>query len=146
MESTREEKYIFSIDPYPQESEDQNKLYKFYDYLREGRLATTRCLYCKTIKWPPRTVCPQCMSDELEWVDIPTPGKIYAYTVAMGAIPSGFEPPLVYALVDFDNGLRMLTPLVDTRPEEVREGALVELEVLKVNRDRVLPGFRLKKS
>lgn len=139
-----DEKYIFSMDPYPQEEEDQNKLYKFYDYLREGRLTTTRCSKCKAIKWPPRTVCPECMSDELLWVDIPIPGKIYAYTVAVGAVPAGFEAPLVYALIDFDNGLRMLTPLVDAKPEEVKEGLLVELEVIKVSRNRVLPGFKLK--
>jgi len=138
-----EEKYIYTIDPYPQESKEHNKLYLFYDYLKEGRLTTTQCKKCGHLPWPPRTVCPECMSDELEWVDLPTEGTVTNFSVQLAGVPLGFNPPLVFAIVDLGKGVKFLSRLVDAKPEEVKIGSKVKLEVEKVPGDRVLPAFRL---
>ena len=98
-----ETRYSYTLDPYPQQYEDGSRLYEFYDNLREGRLTTTKCKNCGHIPWPPRVVCPQCLSDDLELIDMPQTGKIYSYTIQVAAVPPGYEPPLIYALVDFDN-------------------------------------------
>jgi len=136
---------VYVCDPVPQESPDQNRIYPFYDHLREGRLTTTKCLDCGHITWPPKIVCTQCMSDNLEWVDFPPTGKIYAFTIQVGGVPPGFEAPLVYALIDFDNGVRIISPLVDPNPDDVRVGDEVVLKVVDAPRDRVLFFFKLKK-
>ena len=137
---------FIAMDPFPQEGKESNKLYKFYDYLKKDRLTTTRCKECGRIFWPPRTLCPKCSSDEFEWEDMPTTGRIYAYTVLEGGVPMGFKPPLVYALIDFDNGIRLFMPLLDTKPEDVEPGLEAEFMVQKVSGNRVLPAFRLKKN
>ena len=136
---------VYVCDPVPQESPEQNRIYPFYDHLRQGRLTTTRCKACKHIAWPPRIVCPECVSDHLEWVDFPPTGKIYAFTTQVGGVPPGFQAPLVYALIDFDNGVRIISPLIETTPEEVHVGDEVVLRVVDAPRDRVLFFFKLKK-
>jgi uncharacterized OB-fold protein len=145
-----EQRYIYTVDPYPQQYEDQSRLYKFYENLGEGRLTTTRCKSCGHLPWPPRVICPQCLSDDLEWVDMPRTAKVYSYTVQVAGIPPGYEPPLLFALVDFDNGMRMFTRLVDTQPEELKTGVEVELKVGGAppdheGRERIIPLFALKR-
>ena len=138
------EPYYIAMDSYPQEEKKFNKLYKFFEHFREGRFATTKCKECGRVAWPPRTICPDCVSDNLEWVNIGNIGKIYVYTAMVGGVPMGYKAPLVFALVDFPVGLRVLTPLVETAPGEVKVGADVELVVQQISRDRVLLGFRLR--
>lgn len=140
--------YWTVLDPFPQQYEDMNRLAPFYAHLREGSFVTTRCDECTKIHWPPRSVCPRCMSDQLTWEEMPDRGVIYRYTVQVAGVPEGFEPPLVYALVDFDNDLRLFTAIVDCDPDSVDVGDEVEVVVQDVapdhvGRRRVLPYFRI---
>ncbi len=145
-----EREYLTVMDVYPQQYEDSTRTYKFYEYLREGKLATTKCKTCGQIHWPPGIICPECISDDLEWVEMPRTGVIYTYTVQYAGLPAGLEPPIVYALIDFEGGIRMLSALVDTKPEEVKTGLEVELRPQKVTpdqqgRERLVPYFTLKR-
>lgn len=142
--------YFTAMDSYPQQYEDTTQLYKFYDYLREGKLTTTKCKDCGAIHWPPRKICPECISDNLEWVDMPKVGTIYSYTVAYAGLPPELvdKAPIVYALVDFENGVRIFSGLVDCEPESVSTGLKVELAVGEVppdqlGRKRISPYFKL---
>jgi uncharacterized OB-fold protein len=135
---------VYSLDPVPLQTADQNRVYKFYDHLKEGRLTTTKCKDCGYIAWPPRVVCPECMSDQLEWVDFPKVGKIYAFTVQEAGNPPGFPPPMVYALIDFDNGKRVISPIVDCNPSELKVNDEVVLKVVPAPKDRVLFFFKPK--
>ena len=71
--------YLTVTDMYPQEYQDTTMMYPFWDSLRGGKLTTTKCKDCGKISWPPRLICPECISDNLEWVDMPETGKIYTY-------------------------------------------------------------------
>lgn len=137
---------VYLTDPVPLQTADENRVYKFYDHLKEGRLTTTQCKQCGHVTWPPRVVCPECISDQLEWVDFPKTGHIYAFTVQEGGNPPGFVPPVIYALIDFDNGKRIISPILDCIPEEVEAGAEVVLKVVPAYRDRVLFFFQLKQK
>jgi len=137
---------VYVCDPIPQQTQDQNRSYLFYDHLREGRLTTTQCRKCEHITWPPKVVaCCECMSDNLEWIDFPPKGKIYAFTVQKVGIPPGFSSPLITALIDFDNGVRVISTLVDTDPDELNVGDDVIMKVVDAPRDRVLFFFKLNK-
>lgn len=127
-----EQPYINTMDVYPLETAEQNKLYKFYDLLREGRLTTTKCAKCGEVSWPPRTVCPVCMSDELDWIDMPKRGKLYSCTVQFAGVPPVFEVPLYIGMVEFENGMKILSRLVGTTEDDLEIGREVELTVLEV--------------
>ena len=142
--------YLTAFDTVPQQYEDSTRLYKFYEHLRDGKLTTTKCNSCGKILWPPRIICNVCISDDLEWIDMPETGKIYSYTVQVAGLPLGVDPPVVYALVDFPNGVRVYSRLVDVKPEETKIGLEVELAARETTPDfqgrtRLVPYLTLKR-
>ncbi len=141
-----QEGYYYTLDPYPLETQEFNKLFQFYENLRQGRLTTTQCNRCGHKPWPPRTVCPECLSDDLAWVDLPNKGRIYAWSMQEHGLPLGFTGPIVFVLVDLEEGTRIFSRLLDVSPEQVQVGDPVEFTVMEVPGNRVLHAFRLSKQ
>jgi uncharacterized OB-fold protein len=138
----KDENYIATMDLFPQQVKEHNKLYPFYDALKANRLTTTRCRKCNTLSWPPRTICPECVSADLEWVDLPSTGKIEIYTVEVVGTPVGFNNPLLHALVKMDGSeLTLFSQIVDAKVEQLSEGMKVGLRILEIDRDRVSFAF-----
>src|SRR5919204_6306590 len=121
--------YFRAVDPFPLESADDTKLHEFYARLGEGRLTTTRCAGCGRTAWPPRGFCPECASDQFEWIDLPAEGTIHAFTVQEAGLPTGFTGPRVFAIVKVD-GHRVFSILVDADPAGVKTGQSVKLRPL----------------
>lgn len=142
MTAAVETPYIYTIDPFPQQTREHNKLYPFFEHLRQNRLTSTRCEDCGKVSWPPRTICPECISDRLAWVDLPTEGTVYAFTVQRSGIPLGYKAPMIFALVDF-GAVRILAAVVDSDPERIKVGSRVRLVVKEIPNKRVLPFFTL---
>ena len=71
-------KYSAVLDMWPLEAPDLNRIYPFYDNLKQGRWTTTKCKKCGHISYPPGVACPNCWSDELEWIDLPKTAKVVA--------------------------------------------------------------------
>lgn len=137
-----ERSYSFTLDPLPQQAVEFNKVHAFYDHLREGRLTTTTCTSCGTTAWPPRSVCPSCLSDDLDWVDLPATGRIVAFTVQEAGAPPGFALPMVFALLEFTSEIRFIGRIVTDAVPSLRVGQEVALDVVEVPRGRVLPAFK----
>ena len=146
MGEQQQREYSYTLDIYPQEHPEETRIWPFYDNLKKGKFTTVRCKRCGHIIWPPEVICPECVSDDLEWIELPKRGKVYAFTVQVGAIPPGFKPPLIQAIIDLPNGVRLIAPIIDTKPEELQVGDEVEIVVFKIPPDsygeRVLFGFR----
>ena len=142
--------YYTAMDLVAQQYEDTTQLYYFYTALREeSKLVTTKCKACGHIPWPPRTLCPECLSTDYEWVDMPKVATIASWTAAYAGMPPELaaRAPMVYALVDFENGLRMPTAILECAPDEAKTGMEVELVVYDVQPDlqgrrRVAPYFK----
>ena len=142
--------YFRATDPFPLQGDKSTRLSPFYEALRQGKLITTACEKCRQRHWPPRVVCPGCVSDHLQWVELPRQGKIHAFTIQETGVPPGFPRPLIFAVVDLD-GIRIFTRLVDTDPALVQRGLTVELRPSLVSPDpqgeeRYLPTFTLAKD
>jgi len=95
-------KYIASMDMWPLEAPELNRIYPFYENMKQGRWTTTKCKKCGYISYPPGVACPKCWSDELEWVDLPKTAKIVALTETLAGAPVGFDCPLIIAWLGFD--------------------------------------------
>ena len=138
--------YARAVDPLPLESAEHNKLHAFYAHLAAGRLTTTRCRSCGRTDWPPRGFCPACTSDEFDWVDLPTEGRVRGFSVQETGVPAGFQKPLVFAMIDVQE-LRVFAPLVGVSdPGALGIGARVRLSPRRVADDpdghpRYLPAF-----
>ena len=87
-----EGKYSPTLDIWPIEAKEFNRIYKFYEYLREGRLTTTKCSECGHVAYPPRVICPGCFSDKLVWIDLPKDREGGERRGKVGRSPSLFYP------------------------------------------------------
>jgi uncharacterized OB-fold protein len=108
----------------------------FWDATREGRLTLQWCTRCERPVWFPREVCPTCLEDTLEWRDASGRGVVYACTVEHKA-----EPPYVVALVELDEGVRLMTNVVDAPPDAVAVGDRVQVTWEELSDGRRLPLF-----
>jgi len=130
-----EGKYAVTMDIWPMETREFTRIYEFYDNLKAGRFTTTKCKKCGYVAFPPRVVCPQCYSDELEYIDLPKEGKVITFAEQVRGVPLGFESPLIHAWIDLGPQSpvkRLLSRVVNTPAGKLKEGDTVRLTVFKV--------------
>lgn len=121
------------MDLYPQESKEFNQVYLFYELLKEGRFTTTRCKDCGMEPFPPRIMCPECYSTNMEWVDWPTEGTVIELTEEMVGVPLGFgRAPLIHALVDLQGKRTLFVRIANCKEGELKAGDKVKLFVFDV--------------
>lgn len=139
------DKVPYLLDFYPLEEPKFTRLSAFYANLRQGRFTTTRCRKDATVLWPPRVVCPQCHTEDLEWIDLPKTGHVYAFSAVLAGAPLGMEAdvPFVVGLVDLDGAsLRLFGRIDGTAWTECRVGMPVRVEVVEAPDERVFYRFR----
>jgi uncharacterized protein len=127
-------KYSAILDMWPLENPENNRIYPFYDNLKQGRWTTTKCKKCGNIDYPPGVACTNCWSDDLEWIDLPKTAKIVAVTEMAGP-PTGFDSPLIMAWLGFDKShplKHLLVRLLNCKLADVKNGDEVKLVVFDV--------------
>jgi len=130
------------LDFYPLEDEKDTRISGFFKNLREERLTTTKCKRCEKILWPPRIVCPDCLSDELEWIDLGLEGELYAFTEMRLGAPLGFveDVPFCIGIVKI-GGLSISARIDDAKCEDLEIGAKVQLKIVELDDGRVFYRF-----
>jgi len=114
----------------------------FWTAVSDGRLVAQRCSGCRRFRHPPRPICPYCHSLEHELFDLAGTGTVYSYAILHHPQNPAFDYPLIAALVDLDEGLRVVTNLVEIDPSEVRIGMEVEVVFAPTVDDMAVPVFR----
>ena len=130
-----EGKYSPTLDIWPVEAKEFNRIYTFYDNLKEGKFTTTKCTQCNHIAYPPRIICPECYSEELEWIELPKRGKVLTVGEKWGGVPICFEPPLIDAWIDLGEESpvkRLLSRVINCEGGQLKEGDEVQLVVFDV--------------
>jgi len=97
------------------------------------RLLGFKCRKCGSIYYPKRLKCVKCGSSDFEIIELPKRGKVVEYTVVR-LLPerySGFHPYII-ALIELDNGLKILGQLTDVDIDSVSEGMEVEATLRKL--------------
>jgi uncharacterized OB-fold protein len=100
------------------------------------RLVGEMCAGCGKVLFPRSAVCPGCGSVDLEEVGLRGTGSVVTWTVVRNP-PEGYEKysPFVVALVELDDGVRLLSQVVDVEPDEVESGMRVEAAFRRVKED-----------
>lgn len=121
------------LDFFELQTAEHTKIHEFYDRLAEGRLSTTECIDCSAVHFPPRIVCPECMSDQLEYVDLPNRGELFAFTEVRAGTPVGMEDevPFIVGIVDLGD-VRLSARIDHDSMEDLAIGDVVELKVVEV--------------
>jgi uncharacterized OB-fold protein len=117
----------------------------FWDSVKAHAMRLQRCGACGTYVFYPRALCPSCFSAALEWTPVSGRGVIHAFTVVHRHPSPVFQPevPYVVALVDLEEGARMMTRLVGLPPDpaRIRIGMPVEVVYDDVTPEVTLPAF-----
>ncbi|MEU6432370.1 MaoC family dehydratase N-terminal domain-containing protein [Microbispora sp. NPDC046973] len=114
----------------------------WFEAAREHRLVIQRCAGCATLRHPPGPCCPHCGSFEWDVAEASGGGHVYSYVVAHHPRHPAFEYPLIVAVVELDEGTRLVTNLVGVEPGGVEIGMPVVLDWLDADPDLSLPVFR----
>ena len=113
----------------------------FWEATREGRLLVQWCLDCDEPVFYPREFCPGCLGTNLEWRDASGAGTVYAVTVEHRPQNPGMAAmaPYAVALIDLDEGIRMLSNVVGCPPDDVAVGMAVRVTWEDLDDGRKLP-------
>jgi len=106
---------------------------EYWDAAAEGKLLIKYCDSCGEYHYYPRALCPHCMSDNTTWQEAKGTGSIYTYSVMRRGTPYAI------AFVTLDEGLSMMTNIVDCDLDMVRIGQRVKV-VFKQSGDSDNPG------
>lgn len=135
------------LDFYELQTDDHTQIAEFYDNLRDGQLTTTQCQDCDEIHYPPRIVCPECMGDDLAYVDLPHTGEVFTFSEVRGGLPIGLaehETPYVLGVVDL-GPVRLSARIDDVAYADLEIGDEVELVIVEIDgptdEDRVFYRF-----
>lgn len=114
----------------------------WFDAAREHRLVIQRCASCGRLRHPPGPQCPRCQSFEWDTVDAAGGATLHSFTVAHHPRHPAFDYPLVIAVVELDEGTRVIANLAGITPDEVAIGMRLRLDWLDADPDLTLPIFR----
>jgi hypothetical protein len=113
-------------------------------------LVGSRCETCGREFFPQRRLCPNCRhKGKMVAKEMPSKGKIYSFT-KVHAAPAGFEheTPYFLALIEFENGVRILSQIVDSDESAVKIGASAEAVFRKISEDEkdgiIAYGYKFK--
>jgi len=117
---------------------------QFYDWCGQGELRFQRCARCGAFRHIPRELCAECGSFDWEWARSSGKGTVFTYTVVARALHPAFLNATPYAavIVELEEGVRILSNVVDCPPEQMRIGMPVHVDFEKQSDSVTLPVFR----
>jgi len=116
---------------------------KFIETLKEGKLMGTKCKRCGAKYLPPRADC-KCGSSEVEWYEAPTHGKLFSYTLVTFPPESMIKyAPYILAVVELEDGSRLLAQITDVSPKILQVGLSVRVVPHQISEDRIVYEFKL---
>jgi uncharacterized OB-fold protein len=115
----------------------------FWDGTRAGELRLQRCDACSKVYFPPRPFCPACASRQVSVFAASGRGVLWSYVIHHRPVP-GFTPPYAIAVVQLEEGPRLMTNVVDCpqTPEALRLDMKLQVAFHKIDDEITLPLFR----
>ena len=116
----------------------------FWEATRRHELRLQRCADCGRFRYPPSPVCPDCLSEEGEWVRVSGRGTVTTWVVFHRKYFPSFAADLPYHVVQvqLEEGPRLTANLVDVTNDELQVGMPVEVVFDDVTPEISLPRFR----
>lgn len=102
----------------------------YWQGARDNKLLLQRCSDCGTLRFFPRYLCTECGSDNTGWVEATGRGTVHSFTVVHRAAFPEFQErtPYVVALIDLEEGPRMMSNIVGADALDVAIGDAVTVE------------------
>jgi len=115
----------------------------FWAGTRAGELRIQRCASCGTLRHPPGPMCPACGApSDGGYVVAAGTGEVFSYVVHHHPQVPGKQLPMVVALVQLPEGVRMVGEMPGLRPGQARIGLPVRVTFARVDDDLTLPAWQ----
>src|SRR5690625_5126028 len=100
----------------------------FYDALADRKLVANKCSDCGHTYLPPALYCAKCLSENIEWVQLSGKGTIYSFVEYHRPYHEIFKDkiPYVVAIIETEEGARLISNIVDYDIETLKVGQSVE--------------------
>jgi uncharacterized protein len=108
----------------------------FWSAASEGRLLLKKCNRCGEVHHYPRDICPFCLSADTAWIDAAGTGTVYSFST-MGKGDAAYT----LAFVTLQEGVTLMTNLVDCDPAQVRIGQPVRVVFQPSQGGQAVPMF-----
>ncbi len=117
---------------------------EFWEGTKRRELRIPRCKSCSSLFWYPREDCPYCQSRDWDWQQVTGKGRLYAFTVVRQPQHEQFyeDVPYIYAIVQLDEGVRLITNVVGCPYQEVKIDMPLEVVFEDVTPDWTLFKFK----
>jgi len=116
----------------------------YWQAAANGKLVLQRCGQCHVMQSIPRQYCGACQSDSLVWIDACGRGSIVSYSWVERGPTKAFASPYMLALVELEEGVRLMLNIIGPRAEQASIGDSVEIIFEARGDDRVrLPQAQL---
>lgn len=118
----------------------------FWEAAQRGELHMQQCLDCNHIRYPINHVCPKCLSSRTGWKRLSGRGEVFSSIVFHQVYHPGFakEVPYNVALIQLEEGPRMISNVVGIPANQVRVGHKVEVVFDRVTEEVAIPRFQLR--
>jgi uncharacterized OB-fold protein len=107
----------------------------FWEGLREDKLLCQSCEGCETLRHPPRPMCPHCGSLKWSPVTLSGRGRVHSWIKPVHPPLPMFGENHHVALIELEEGIRLLSNLCDVATEEIRNEMAVEVFYIPLNDD-----------
>ncbi|MEX0786407.1 MAG: Zn-ribbon domain-containing OB-fold protein [Dehalococcoidia bacterium] len=116
----------------------------FFAGAKQHKLMLQRCSQCGSHRLPGRERCQECWSEASDWVQASGRGKLYTYGIMHQQYHPAFADitPYNYALVELEEGPRLITNVVDCANEDLRTDMPLEAVFDDVSDETTLIRFR----
>jgi uncharacterized OB-fold protein len=117
---------------------------EFYGFCKGRELRFQRCASCRAWRHVPREMCAACGSWEWRWEKSSGRGTVFTWTVAERAMHPAFAAAAPYApvVVELEEGVRLLSQVIDCPPEGLKIDMPVEVVFEDVTEEVTLPMFK----
>lgn len=115
----------------------------FWDGAREDKLLIRRCRDCHKTHFYPRPFCPTCWSTNVEWMEASGRATLYTWSVVHrnDLPPFGDRVPYVAAVVELEEGPRMITNVVESEFDSLEVGMALRVAYQPISDDVTIPVF-----
>jgi uncharacterized protein len=118
----------------------------FWDATKRHELMVQQCQNCGNTFYPPSVACGRCFTTDVKWVKSSGKAKLTTYSVVHQPAGPGFPVPLILAIVQMDEGYRMMTNIVGCDPKELKIGMPLEVTFEEQTPTVTLPFFQPTKQ
>jgi len=101
----------------------------FWEEIKNERFLLQKCNDCNETFFPPRIICPECLSDDIKHIESSGRGSLYAFTELHGRAP-GFKTPFVIGLIELDEKPGRFLTRIEAPYENLKIGQKMKVQYL----------------